>query len=146
MAGVLSALGEALQRPLGTDHEAATRFTLLAAERGVAHAMCAAAYALEHGVGAPASAAQAAQWYRRAIGARGQTELVEEHEAEAERLPGGDANEEAVLTALARLYADGGPDLTPDRKLAQQFAYLARSSRRRGEEEEETPSSGDEVI
>lgn len=144
--GVLSTLGEALQQPLGTDHDTSTHYTVLAAELGVASAMCAAAYACEHGIGTPPSASRAAQWYRRAIGARGQPdELCEEYEAEAERLPGGDASEEEVLSALARLYEAGGADLTPDTRLAQQFAYLARSSRRRSVEEEEEDLEEDEL-
>ena len=40
-------------------HQAAAHYTLLAAERGVTSAMAAAARAFHHGVGVPASAAQA---------------------------------------------------------------------------------------
>ena len=36
--GVLCSLPESLQQPLATDHEAATRYTLLAAEMGVTSA------------------------------------------------------------------------------------------------------------
>ena len=143
--GVLAALGQGLQKPLAIDHEAATRYTVLAAEGGVAAAMCAAAHAFEHGLGTAPSAAHAAGWYRRAIGARGQPDdLCEEHEGEAERLPGGDASEEGVLTALARLYEAGGADLPPDVQLAHQFAYLARSSHRRERESREEESDDDD--
>ena len=143
--GVLAGLSQALQRPLAIDHERATRYTLLAAEQGVASAMCAAAHAYDQGLGTAPSAASAARWYRRAIGARGQPdELNDDLENEAECLPGGDASEEGVLLALARLYEGGGTDLPADLQLAHQFAYLARSSRRRGEEDEEDEADGED--
>ena len=112
--------------------------------------MCAAAHAYEAGRGAPPSAARAVAWYRRAIGARGQPdELCEEHEEEGERLPGGGASEHDALSALARLYQQGGADLQADRKLSWQFAYLARSSLRREDErrsrEDEGSSSAGEM-
>ena len=75
------------RRPV--DHQAATHYTLLAAERGVTSAMSAAAWASQHGIGIAPSAATAARWYRAAIGARGQRERAsEEAEAEGEKLPG----------------------------------------------------------
>ena len=143
--GVLFSLAEALQKPLSTDLAVSTRYTLMAAELGVSSAMCAAAHACQHGIGTAPSAAQAAQWFRRAIGARAQPDdLCEEFENEAARLPGGDATEEGVLSALARLYESGGPDLEPDVQLAHQFEYLARSSRRRDLEQKEEEEDGEQ--
>lgn len=122
-----------------------------------------------HGRGAPASAARAVQWYRRAIGAKGGAwaddddyggggavgggggarEGRAELEEEGERLPGGDASEAEVLRALARLYRDGGSDLPADGAMAGQFEYLARSSLRRdqaGPEGEGDGSDEDETV
>ena len=136
-AGVLS---DALQTPLPIDAVRATRYTLEAAEAGVASAMAAAAHAFEHGIGVAASATRAARWYRASVGARGQRHEEddeqregwgEEAEEEAMRLPGGDLSEHDVLSALARLYRAGGGDLPPDLRLSRQFDYLARSSLRR---------------
>ncbi|KOO25215.1 eukaryotic elongation factor 2 kinase [Chrysochromulina tobinii] len=78
------------------------------------------------------------------IDVQGPDDLCEEFENEAARLPGGDATEEGVLSALARLYESGGPDLEPDVQLAHQFQYLARSSRRRDLEQKEEEEDGEQ--
>ena len=158
--GVLTALSESLQAPLPLDPAKAARYTLMAAERGVASCMSAAARACEQGVGlATPSAARAARWYRAALAAIGQRQGDDEDEdsggddgsreptgnreaeEEGRRLPGGDMQEHDVLSALARLYEGGGSDLTPDVRLARQFEYLARSSLRRERESREADES-----
>lgn len=148
--GVFAALSGALQTPLTTDPALATRYTVLVAHHGVASAMRAAAFAFERGSGVPQSALRAQMWYRKAIGAaaRPSDEVTDEAEEEGERLLGGDATEEQVLSALAHLYEVGGSDLAPDARLARQFEFLARSSRRRDEaahEAEDGHSSGSET-
>ena len=137
--GVLEALAANLQHPLAADPPMATRYTIQAADAGVASAMCAAAYAYEHGIGVATSAARAVEWYRRAVGARGRPpeERHEEHEEEGERLEGGDASEHGILRALARLYEAGGDDLRADIPTSRQFEYLARASLRRDSTERE---------
>ena len=140
--GVLRALGQALQRPLPIDARSATRYTELAAERGVVSAMAAVAFAYRHGVGVPASPSTAARFYRSAINAINANERGRyEDEDAAERLPGGDASESAMLTALAEIHEVGG-----EPRLARQFELLARSSARRDLEEvpDEGSSSTDE--
>ena len=67
----------------------------------------------------------------------------EENEAEGERLPGGDASEADVLSALAALYDVGGAGLAPDPRLKRQFELLARSSERRSRDADEA-SEGSE--
>ena len=145
-------------------------------------AVCAAAWAHQHGVGTPPSAAEAARWYRLAIGARasargardaaaaqtasapaatadavgrdggaepGRSEEAsrrEENEAEGERLPGGDASEADVLSALAALYDVGGAGLAPDPRLKRQFELLARSSERRSRDADEEGSESDDRV
>ena len=150
--GVLAALGDSLQTPLAVNRQAALRFMLQAAEGQVSSAMCAVAFAYRHGLGAPASAALAVKWYRRAIGVRGECdEMQEEYEAEGARLEGGDASEHSVLCSLAELYETGGSDLLPDVPTARNFEYLARSRLRRehdemeaeDEEEDHAADSGD---
>ena len=116
-------------------------------QAGVASAMSAAAHVCEHGIGVAASAAAAAAWYRKAIGAsaRQPEETSEEAEEEGERLPGGNASEHHVLSNLARLYASGGGDLTPDARLSRQFEYLARAAARRSREGTTSSSEDDEA-
>lgn len=166
--GVLAALADSLQRPLGKDETLATRYTLQAAEAGVASAMSAVALAYEHGVGVEESAAKAAKWYRAVLGASGggrdeagdgvrgeRAEGAEreawrdEAEEEARRLAGGDMSEYDVLSALARLYEAGDGDLRRDERMARELEFLARGARRRereSREEEEEEDSGGEVV
>ncbi|CAJ1330292.1 unnamed protein product [Effrenium voratum] len=140
--GVLKALGGALQRPL-RDEAQSLKYTLQAAESGVARAMCAAGYALEMGLGCQSSKACAAGWYRAALAARNaQADEENEEEREAERLPGGHFAEHEILSALARLYEAGGDGLAPNPRLAWQFEMLAKSSARR--EDEEVSESSEE--
>uniref|UniRef100_A0A7S4B045 Uncharacterized protein n=1 Tax=Chrysotila carterae TaxID=13221 RepID=A0A7S4B045_CHRCT len=105
--------------------------------------MAAAGHAAQHGIGREQSAADAVRWYRAALDSRKDSLVSDEVESEAMRLPGGDASELELLSALSALYTSGGADLAPEPRLARQFELLARSCARRSQATETVESDED---
>eukprot|EP00928_Gymnodinium_smaydae_P061335 TRINITY_DN45432_c0_g1_i1.p1 TRINITY_DN45432_c0_g1~~TRINITY_DN45432_c0_g1_i1.p1 ORF type:complete len:588 (+),score=135.73 TRINITY_DN45432_c0_g1_i1:51-1814(+) len=141
--GVMRALGNSSNHPMGRDERQAFRYVLWAAERGVASAMAAVALLFENGSGCELSFARSAQWYKAALAARSAEGYAAEEdlEREGQRLPGGDVPEHGLFSALARLYETGDAELTANPRLAVQLHALARGSARREEEAAEESSA-----